>query len=168
MTAVVEPALRHRVYQLFASTGKAPTLGALAAAEGRAPDAVWSGLRALADAHLLALRPEVAEAGSAATVEAALTPDRPSPIWMAHPFSGVATDFSVRVSGVDFDVNCAWDALSLPSMLEETGVAELGCAESGDRFQLRMGPEGVSGQPAGAVVHFQVPAREFWRDIGFT
>ncbi len=51
-------------------------------------------------------------------------------------------------------------------MLEEDAHAVTLCPDCGDSMILRV--EGDSVSPGEAVVHFLVPPRQFWDDIGFT
>lgn len=141
-------ALRTEVYRHFAETGRAPNLDALAEATGVPVADVPAALGALEAHHHLAL-----------------LPDR-SGVWMAHPFSAVPTAFPVDTSRGRFWGNCVWDAFGIPAILGVDGRTETRCAGSGAPLSfgvsggLRVGDEGV--------VHFVVPPRDAWDDIGFT
>jgi hypothetical protein len=63
------------VYSSFVDDGVPPTIDALSLALGFGHSEIACALQALADEHCLAL-----------------LPDRES-IWMAHPFSGIESDF---------------------------------------------------------------------------
>src|SRR5262245_66448659 len=95
--------VRAAVYAAFRETGEAPTVDALAVTLGLTPEEVTRALSALADAHALVLRP-----GSAA-------------IWMAHPFSGIPTDFLVTVGERRWFANCVWDGLAIVALRGGTG-----------------------------------------------
>jgi hypothetical protein len=107
---------------------------------------VRAALRSLADAHRLVIRP-----GSEA-------------IWMAHPFSAVPTDFRVRAGGRRWFANCAWDGLAILGLLGD-GSLETHSPATGEPLILEVSDSRVMGQ---GLVHFLVPARAFWDDIGFT
>ena len=103
-------------------------------------------LHALADEHRLVLTPGT------------------DSVWMAHPFSAVPTDFVVNVGERRWFANCVWDGLSILGLFGD-GVLETHSPASGEPITLEVGDGLVSGE---AIVHFLVPARHFWDDIGFT
>lgn len=140
--------VRYRVYRHFIDTGHAPRSDALAAMLGVDVAVVRASLHRLADAHTLVL-----DAGS-------------GEVWMAHPFSATATAFPVTTGGMTYWANCAWDVFGIPTLLGEDSVTVTACADCGEQLTLQV-RHGVVHSNAG-VVHFLVPAREFWRDIGFT
>ena len=112
----------------------------------RPPHAVSDALHALAREHALVLRP-----GSDA-------------IWMAHPFSGIDTDFLVTIGGRRRFANCAWDGLSILALLGD-GKLETHSPTTGQLLRYRVTAGKVHGR---GLIHFLVPARRFWDDIGFT
>jgi hypothetical protein len=62
--------------------------------------------------------------------------------------------------------NCAWDMLGVPVIVGESIVIHAACTDCGDPIQISVDPRrGVTGQE---VVHFLVPARRWYDDIGFT
>jgi len=140
--------LRTRIYRWFADTARAPSLVELSVAMGMPVDDVRAGLEALERDH-----------------HVALLPDR-SGIWMAHPFSTVPTDFPVDTERGRFWANCAWDALGVPAILGVDGWTEARCAATGD--PVSFGVRGGRRHGDDAVVHFVVPPRDAWEDIGFT
>ena len=81
-------------------------------------------------------------------------------IRMAHPFAAHHEGTRVEADGRTWWGNCAWDGFGI--------VAALGLR----RAEVTSGDVRVSvrdGQPAGdAVFHVEVPAREWWADIGYT
>ena len=97
-------------------------------------------LRELAAAHAIVLDPD-------------------GTIAMAHPFSGVPTAFRVESGGVSYFANCAWDAFGIAALLGRDTECHAGIDLS-----VRGGrPVSTEG-----VIHFAVPAREFWGDIRYT
>jgi hypothetical protein len=140
--------VRWLVYRHFIDTGSPPNTPMLARESGSDLRSVEESLLRLAEAQSLVLAP-----GS-------------SSIWMAHPFSALPTPYPVRAGGVQYWANCAWDALGIPAMLGEDTTTVTLCPDCGASMILRIEEGSVS--PQDAVVHFLVPARDFWKDIGFT
>jgi DNA-binding transcriptional MocR family regulator len=141
-----ERRVRARVMASFRETSHAPSVDHLAADLRSSRQAVSAALHALAAEHALVLRP-----GSDA-------------IWMAHPFSGVDTDLVVTIAGHRWFANCAWDGLSILALL---GEGELHTHSPASGEPLRFVARGGTVDGAG-LVHFLVPPRRFWDDIGFT
>jgi hypothetical protein len=71
--------VRHHIYTTFAKTTHSPTTWETAEHLGLTTSRVESSFKRLADSHQIALAP-----GSTS-------------IWMAHPFSGVRTNYTVSV-----------------------------------------------------------------------
>lgn len=141
--------VRLHVYRHFAETGRAPTPVELAGAFGLTPGQAEDVLRELADeADALVLLP-----GSAY-------------IWMAEPFSAVPTSFLVSSAARRWWGNCIWDALGILALLQVDGWVATACPDCGDELRVEVG----GGRPLlpGGVAHFAVPARDWWRSIGFT
>src|SRR5262249_45916688 len=87
-------------------------------------------------------------------------------IWMAEPFSAVPTPFLVRSGPRQWWGNCIWDALAILALVGTAGPWPPASPNSGH-------PLLVSGTKARleeveGFVQFAVPAREWWRDMGFT
>lgn len=115
-------------------------------------------------------------------------PPEPSPLWprladarwivldghgrllMAHPFSGVETDFLVEGAGKRWFANCFWDALAVSAMvlrqLGEPSVIHTHCGYSRQPMRIEIGPDGPP--PGSELIHFAVPLRDWWNDIVFT
>ena len=73
--------VRHFIYQIFSDTAKPPTTYEIAVHLKVSIAEVEEALERLADAHQIALAP-----GSYS-------------IWMAHPFSGIPTNFVAEING---------------------------------------------------------------------
>ncbi len=140
--------VRWRIYEHFAATGRAPDTTDLAGRTGLTAPLVEASLRRLADAHAIVLAP-----GSTS-------------IWMAHPFSAVPTAYPVVAAERTYWGNCAWDALGIPALLGVDTETRTQCADSGEPLTLRV-RDGQLASDTG-VVHFAVPPRRFWENIGFT
>ncbi len=111
-------------------------------------DAVVTALRRLQDLHALALAPASDE------------------ILMAFPFSAVPTPYIVRTSARSLWANCAWDALAIPSMLGADAAVHARCADCGESIVLTFTAGRLDAAPG--VVHFGVPPRDFWKNVGYT
>ena len=83
---------------------------------------------------------------------------------MAHPFSAVATDFLVIIGDRQWYANCVWDGLSILALLGD-GTLETHSPATGELIRFTVTDGEVLGE---GLVHFLVPARRFWVDIGFT
>jgi hypothetical protein len=128
------------------ATGEAPSVSQVSDSLEISQADVIASLHSLAAQHRLVLRP----ASDA--------------IWMAHPFSGIETDFVVNARGRTWYANCVWDGLSILGLVGD-GRLETHSPQTGEAIRLCVEDGRVAG---GAIVHFLVPARLFWDDIGFT
>ena len=81
-----------------------------------------------------------------------------SRVHMAHPFSGVETEYRAVIGDRSWYANCAWDALALLAILGD-GEAHV------DGLVWRVADRIV--EPDG-VVHLVVPAEHFWDDVVYT
>lgn len=142
----VERRVRAHVINSLRDTSAAPRVADVSVALGIPPADVTASLRSLAGQHRLVLQP-----GSDA-------------IWMVHPFSGIATDFVVNAKGCRWYANCVWDGLSILGLVGD-GRLETHSPQSGALIRLDVENGRVTGD---AIVHFLVPAKRFWDDIGFT
>jgi hypothetical protein len=141
-----ERTVRAHVIDRLRDTGAAPGVADVSAALAIPQAAVSAGLRSLAGRHLLVLRP-----GSDA-------------IWMVHPFSGIETDFVVHAMGRTWYANCVWDGLAILGLVGR-GRLETHSPQTGEAIRFDVEDDRVAGH---AIVHFLVPAKRFWDDIGFT
>jgi hypothetical protein len=141
--------IRLHVYQHFAQTGQAPSPVEIARSFHLTPSQTERILQQLArEADALVLLP-----GSAY-------------IWMAEPFSAVPTSFLVGSGERRWWGNCIWDALAILALLQLDGWVQTACPDCG--AQLRLDVTGNGLRHHDGVVHFAVPARDWWRSIGFT
>lgn len=141
--------IRLWIYQHFVDAGRAPSPIEIAAHFHLTPADVERRLRRLQEeANALVLLP-----GS-------------SYIWMAEPFSAVPTSFHVRSGARQWWGNCIWDAFAILALIGADGSVFTACPHSGQPLVLSVTKGGLAA--AQGTVHFAVPAREWWRDIGFT
>jgi len=91
--------------------------------------------------------------------------------WMAGPFAAGPTPYRVRARGRAWWANCAWDMLGVAHLVGAPAELEARCTDCGDPMPMRVADADapVEGEGAAdAVVHFLVPARRWYDDIGFT
>jgi hypothetical protein len=139
--------VRHLVYRTLLETGAAPGVRELARQLQSSVEAVREALISLEAGHALVLAP-----GASGT------------IWMAHPFSNVPTDYHVTAGDRHWWANCAWDTLGIASFLSRDAAIDSRCACCGEPIAVTV-RGGVHGQ---AFVHFVVPPRRFWENVGYT
>ncbi len=148
----IPPALdrevRYHIYRRFAATGRAPDVGTLASGTGASVQEVEASLDRLAADRAIVLAPGTRN------------------LWMAHPFSAVPTPYPVRTSPRTYWANCAWDALGIAALLGVDARTETRCGDCGEALVIRV--EGGRVSPGDAVVHFHVPPKRFWENVGFT
>lgn len=146
--AAFDRRVRLATYRHFVERAAAPTPADLAGPLGTTPGAVRAAWERLAESHVLVLHPDTGA------------------LWMAMPFSAVPTGFRVHAAGRAWWANCAWDALGISAMLGEPARIEATCGDCGEALPVETtGRELARGE---GVVHFAVPARQWWEDIGFT
>ena len=141
--------VRRHVYFSVVADGKPPSAGETATAFGIEPREAEASYRRLHEAHALVLFPETTD------------------VWMANPFCFSTTPHRVRAGGRSWIATCAWDSLGIPGALHGDGEVESECACCGEPVALRI-ENGELVEGADLLVHFVVPARRWWDDIGFT
>ena len=141
-----ERRVRAAVYASLRDEAVAPSVARVAADLGAPRKDVAAALQRLADLHYLVLVPGTES------------------IWMAHPFSGIETDFRVTVETRRWFANCVWDGLALLALLGD-GVLATHSPATGEPLDCEARGGRVRGD---GIVHFLVPARRFWDDIGHT
>jgi hypothetical protein len=141
--------IRNHVYSSFVRDGTTLTPADAGAELGLADEAVADSYLRLHDAHALVLHPGSTE------------------IRMLNPFSTVETPHRVEAAGRSWYANCAWDALGIPAALDADGLIDSACPDCGERLELEV-RDGELVRGADLLVHFVVPARRWWDDIGFT
>jgi len=85
---------------------------------------------------------------------------------MAHPFSAVPTAYPVKSEGRTYWANCAWDALGIPAMLHKDSKTETYCADCKTPLTIVIENDEVTSSQG--IIHFAVPPRHFWDNVGFT
>lgn len=143
-----DPAVVRRfIYDRVVLTGAAPTAPQVASSLDLTLDAATGAMRALADAHVLVLRP-----GDSA-------------IAWAPPFSSIETPFQATANGRSYFAPCAWDAFGIPAALGTDGDITANCAWSAEPLACGVRHGRAYGD---GVIHLLVPAAHFWDDIFLT
>ena len=144
----LDHAVRYEIYRKLEETARAPDVAELAARLKELEVDIESSLLRLNQTHSIALAPGTFN------------------VWLASPLGAVSTRYPVVTKEITYWAPCAWDALSIPAMLGVDSVTESACPDCGERLTLTV-KDGVASSDA-EVVHFTVPARNFWDNIGFT
>jgi hypothetical protein len=139
--------VRAHVYDVTMRTGAPPMSGEVAHAMLLSSDAALAAFGRLADAHVLVLKPDTGE------------------ILMANPFSAVPTPFLVETDKFSAYGNCIWDALGIPAMLGRDARIITSCADCGASAEITVSAGAVKGD---GILHFAIPAHDWWNDIVFT
>ncbi len=138
--------VRAHIYEVLVATGRPPTAKSTAEELSISEAEASAAFRRLAEDHEIALLPGTDQ------------------VWMAHPFSAVPTDYLVEArDGRRWWANCAWDAVAIPGLVGDCTVHAT--LADGEAFQVTVSDGAVSPEH---LIHFQVPARNFWDDIGST
>jgi hypothetical protein len=91
---------------------------------------------------------------------------RTGEIWMAGPFAATPTPYRIHGANVSWWANCAWDMLGIPFIAGEDVRVDAVCTWSKIELPLAFGP--TRPPPPIGVVHFLLPARRWYEDIGYT
>jgi hypothetical protein len=145
----LDTAVKLKIYETIAQTTQTPTTFEVAQALNAPLEEVTASFTRLHQKRLLV--PE---------------PTDPSRIRMAPPFSGVQTPFRVRVGAKIYYANCAWDALGIPAALHQDAIVEASDGHTGEPVVLEVRNEQPLPQPC--VIHFAVPAAQWWDNIIYT
>ena len=140
--------LRLYIYAQIVETSTAPSAADCADTFARPLPEIEAAYQALADARMIVLRP-----GS-------------TTIWMAMPFSNMQTGYTVITGGRAYYAPCAWDAFGIPAMLGTDARIFTTCADCGGALERKIAG-GRLAETRG-LVHFALPARRWWEDVGFT
>lgn len=140
--------VRLYVFRQAAETSRVPRPGEIAAAFGRPQAEIEESLRRLAAGHALILAP--------GTVN----------IWAADPFCAVPSNFRVTALGRTYWGICIWDALGIPVALHCDGTVTARCGDCDQEIVLAV--RGGALARSEGIVHFGVPAAQWWDNIAFT
>jgi len=147
MSSDFDAGVRWFILGYFLRIGRAPLVTELAVERAQPAAAIQAALQRLQEAHGVVLDRSTGE------------------LLMVHPFSCVPTAFRVEVDK-SWWANCIWDALGIPAMLKRDGSVHTWCGCCGDAMTLTIANGALCN--ATGIVHFAVPAKDWWRDIVFT
>lgn len=148
MNDALDQTVRQFVYQHFVEQERPPTVTETAESLRVAVAAVEASYRRLHQAHMVVLEP-----GQTA-------------IRFAQPFCAVPTSFRVQAKGRAWWGTCAWDALGIPAALQADADIVSTCPDCQAQIVLTVKNGELFG--ANEIVHFAVPANQWWDDIFFT
>jgi hypothetical protein len=141
--------VRLHIFQTAAAWARVPQAREIAQALNQSEADVRAALKQLADARIIVLAPNTTN------------------IWIAAPFCAVPSRFRVETNGRNYYGICIWDALGIISLVgTKRGTVHASCGDCGDSIQLDV--DGGRLRRSEDVVHFGVPARNWWDNIGFT
>lgn len=137
--------VRWVVYDVTMREGTPPLVSQLAILMDMPPDDVRASLQRLATARMLVMQE--------------------GEILMAGPFSAVPTPFRVTTSAFSCYGNCIWDALGIAATLQCDVEIATSCGDCGAAMSVAVRDGVVAGD---GLMHFALPARQWWQDIVFT
>jgi len=136
------------VYDSLLSAGHLPTSAEIAAQFGVSRDEVVATIRNARTGKTLLIDPRTGE------------------LWMAGPFSARRTAYEITAGTRRWWANCAWDMLGVADLVGEPVDLSARCTDCGEPFAFRFAP--AADDVPDWIVHFLVPARRWYDDIGFT
>jgi alkylmercury lyase-like protein len=144
-----DTSVKLKIYEMVARTGRMPASVDIALLIGSSIADVEQAFQQLYEKRLLVLEPGTL-----------------SRIRMAPPFSGIETQHHVKIEAKLYFANCAWDAFGIAAALKQDADIESTCADCGETLTFQIREE--KPLPQEGVVHFAVPAAQWWRDIIYT
>jgi hypothetical protein len=141
-------ALRRFIYEEILANGTPPGSGRIAGQFGVDTAEARQSLAALKIGKTVLLHPKSGE------------------IWMAGPFAAGPTTYEISRSGRRWWGNCAWDLLGVAAMVGFPVSVRGSCEDCGDPLSLKIDSRDQA--MPDWLVHFLLPARRWYDDIGFT
>lgn len=140
--------IRYTVFQHFIQHGVAPSAQELGVQLGASEQEMQAAYKRLEAGHALVLAPSTYN------------------IWMMHPFSSVPTHHIVHTDERDYWANCGWDLLGVPVVVGMDAVSHIECEHCQEQIEIVVKDGKLTA--GDVVVHFTVPARRFWDNVGYT
>ena len=140
--------VRLHIMHQAAATGRVPQSRDIADALGQPEPEVHDALKRLAAGNILILAPNDGR------------------IWAAAPFCAVPSTFRVRSKAVSYSAICIWDALGVAATLHQDATINAVCGDCGEPMTLEVKDNALARSEG--VIHFGVPARSWWDNIGYT
>lgn len=148
MQQTLDGDIRYHIMHQAAATGRVPQSRDIADALGKPEPEIHDALRRLAEGRVLILAPNDGR------------------IWAAAPFCAVPSSFRVKARRVTYSAICIWDALGIAAALDQDATISAVCGDCGEPMKLEV--KGNALTPGEGVIHFGVPARNWWDNIGYT
>lgn len=147
--ADIDPvALRVFIYDELLDRGTPPTITGIASHFGVAPNAARDALAALRIGKTILVHPQTGE------------------VWMAGPFAAAETPYRVSRGDRQWWANCAWDMFGVAVIVGAPVRVDTQCTDCGEPMTLVCDPDTPPNEEG--VVHFLVPARRWYENVGFT
>jgi hypothetical protein len=140
--------VRFHIMHRAAATGRVPQSRDIADALGKPEPEIQDALGRLAAGKVLILAPNDGR------------------IWAAAPFCAVPSSFRVKAKGVTYSAICIWDALGIAAALHADATINAVCGDCGEPMKLEVKMNALVRFEG--VIHFGVPARNWWDNIGYT
>jgi hypothetical protein len=144
----LETQIRRFVYDYIAENGVAPSTAIMADRFKKPAADIKEALLRLSEGHAVMAQPENCD------------------LWRAAPFSAVPTAFEVRSGEKRWWANCIWDGLGVLAALHKDGEVLTSCPCCNQAMALTV--KGSKLQPAEGAIYFQLPVRDWYRDMVFT
>lgn len=144
----IQNSIRYQVNRFIFDSGFAPSVTQLAELLALSQSEVENGLTALANNHAIVLHPNSFD------------------IWVAHPFALFPTLFWVKTQGQQWWGNCPWCSLGIASLTKTD--TEIFTKLKGQQEPLKIEIINNEIVQKEYVVHFPIPAREFWDNVIYT
>lgn len=141
-------ALRRFIYDELIATGLPPSTERIAEQFRVARDAARGALAGMKIGKTVLVHPTTGE------------------IWMAGPFASKPTPYQITRGATQWWANCAWDLLGVAVIVGPPVTLRASCTDCGLTFVMDVGGHGPP--PSDWVVHFLLPAKRWYDDIGFT
>ena len=141
--------VRVELYRSFIEDGDAPTLEGMADALDASRADIERAVTELAARDIIALHPETQAP------------------WLVHPFLSGDGPFTVTSGDRRWDAICIWDALGILALIGIDGEVRTVCPDCREPLSLSV-ERGVVQTERDVLVHFGVPARDWYADIGYT
>src|SRR4051812_14927330 len=134
--------LRIFVYDWLMERGTMPAVAEIAEPFGESPEAVRARLAGLRIGKTILVHPTTGE------------------LWMAGPFTGAKTDFTLTDGKRTWFANCAWDMFGVAMLVGRPLAASATCADCGEGVTIECTPEHPP--ESDALVYFLLPARQWY------
>jgi hypothetical protein len=144
-----DEALRVFIYDHLVQRGLPPSSNEIAAHFGGRPEEARAQLGALKIGKTVLVSPRTGE------------------IWMAGPFAAAPSPYALSDGATKWWANCAWDMFGVAIIMGRRLLAETTCPDCGDEVVIECDPDHPPIESSD-VVHFLLPARRWYDDIGFT